>query len=143
MVDYAVFFGMLLLVLGLFIYYLIHEKEMKVEASPYVREQMKCESPIERKLFHNLYLRNHQITTQYPVGKYRLDMAIPHLKIAIECDGKAYHTSPDQRAHDKKRDRYLRSRGWKVLRFSGSKIHRDVMSCINKIEEEIIKSTPI
>ncbi|MBO8155871.1 MAG: DUF559 domain-containing protein [Bacillaceae bacterium] len=51
-----------------------------------------------------------------------------------ECDGKAYHSSPEQKTHDRKKDRYLSRRGWTVLRFSGSEIHRNVRKVVDAIE---------
>jgi very-short-patch-repair endonuclease len=59
------------------------------------------------------------------------------LEIAIECDGKAYHSTPAQKARDRQKDAYLRSKGWKVLRFSGSMINGSLVDAIKRIEEEI------
>ena len=139
MLDYLVFFG--LLALGIVVFVLIMRNKKNVveieNEPPFFRELRKCESPIERKLLRALWNRNHNVVCQYPFGWYRLDMAIPGLKIDIECDGKAYHSTPAQRAHDKKRNAYLRSKGWKVLRFSGSQIKRDVGTVVKRIEQEI------
>src|SRR5690606_3202032 len=126
--------------------YVLHERKMKgilVELTPFERELNKTESPIERKLFRALWSNNYPVTTQYPFGKYRLDIALPHLKICIEADGKEFHSSRKQKAHDRKRDKYLESHGWVTLRFSGSQINRDLSSVISKIESEIQKKHSI
>lgn len=47
---------------------------------------------------------------------YFLDIAFPSLKVDIEVDGEAYHSSPEQRLRDSNRDRYLINTGWKVIR---------------------------
>lgn len=107
----------------------------------FIKELRKCESPIEKRLFRSLWLKGHRPISQYPVKPYRLDMALPALKIAIEADGKAFHSSSEQKAHDRKRDAYLRSKGWIVLRFTGSQIHRNINSVIKNIEAEIHKKT--
>ena len=111
-----------------------------VEASEYE----KCESPIERRLYNGLVSYGLHPRTQYPAGrKYSIDIAFPGPKVAIECDGKAFHSSPKQKAHDRKKDRYLESQGWMVLRFSGSRIHRNLPSVVKKISEELTKRTNV
>ena len=46
-------------------------------------------------------------------------------KIALECDGYEYHSSPDQKMNDEIRTRKLKSNGWHdVLRYSGKEIYR-------------------
>jgi hypothetical protein len=46
-------------------------------------------------------------------------------KIAIECDGYDYHSSPIQKREDDIRARKLKKSGWKeILRYSGSEIYR-------------------
>lgn len=77
------------------------------------------------------------------MSPYRLDLALPEYRIAIECDGKAHHSSPKQKAHDRKRDKYLRSKGWTTLRFSGKDINGNMSKVINRIESEIQKKHSI
>lgn len=100
-------------------------------------QRLKTESPIERRLFDALYKRGHNPRTQERVGRYRLDLAFPKRKIAIECDGHAYHSTPEQKARDKRRDRYLVRNGWMVLRFTGKEIHRNPKVCCEKIEKKM------
>lgn len=47
---------------------------------------------------------------------YRIDFAYPPLLIAIEIDG-PHHRLERSKAKDRRRDAYLRSLGWEVLRF--------------------------
>jgi very-short-patch-repair endonuclease len=46
---------------------------------------------------------------------YRLDLAYPELKLAVEYDGQEHHTSSDDRAHDRLRRDYLRRLGWTIV----------------------------
>ncbi len=48
-------------------------------------------------------------------GAVRLDLAYPRLRIAIEYDGLAFHSSPEQRARDAARRQALRDNGWLVI----------------------------
>lgn len=49
-----------------------------------------------------------------------LDVAIPHLKLAIEVDGMAYHVDVDRFQRDRTRQNALVNMGWTVLRFTWS-----------------------
>lgn len=114
---------------------------MPIPKESYEREIWKCESPIERRLYRGLINNHLYPIPQYKVGKYRIDLAFPHQLIAIECDGKAYHSTPKQKAQDKRKDRFLQESGWTVLRFSGSKIHRDLPGVIRKVAECVKKES--
>jgi hypothetical protein len=46
---------------------------------------------------------------------FRLDLAYPLHKVAVEYDGRAYHDSLQQRQHDERRRRWLREHGWTVI----------------------------
>jgi very-short-patch-repair endonuclease len=90
------------------------------------------ESPLERMFYELAFLDLH-IYPQHPVGRYRLDFAIPDKRIAIELDGHDYHKTKYQRTHDAKRDRWLYGQGWHVLRFTGTEIHQNLDRCIDEI----------
>ncbi len=47
-----------------------------------------------------------------------LDLAFPELKLAIEIDGFAFHSSPDRFQRDRSRQNLLIGEGWMVLRFT-------------------------
>lgn len=92
-------------------------------------------SPIERKLYVALKQAGYEVKSQYAFGAYRCDLAIPKYKLAIECDGAMYHRSKKQKALDRKKENYIRQRHkWKLLRFTGSQIHRDAAQCVAKIK---------
>jgi len=46
---------------------------------------------------------------------YRLDLAYPRARIAIEYDGAEHHTRPADRRRDEMRRDWLRAHGWRVL----------------------------
>lgn len=79
---------------------------------------------------HKLPPCEYGVVMQYPVGPYRLDMALfvhpadePMQKIAIECDGERFHTGPLAEKRDQIRDRYLRGVGFQVWRYPGWLLH--------------------
>jgi hypothetical protein len=49
------------------------------------------------------------------VPTYRLDLAYPRARIAIEYDGRDHHTSRDDRARDEARRTWLGAHGWTVI----------------------------
>lgn len=88
------------------------------------------------------------IYQQAKIGQYRadflihdcsvpLEIASPRLMI-VECDGHAFHErTKEQARRDKQRDRNFQSRGYKVLRFTGSEIFADPEAVANEIWNEL------
>lgn len=101
-------------------------------------EKRECESWIEQRLYDALTNKGYMVRKQVRCGPYRIDLCIGN--IAIECDGKAFHSSPDQKIYDKRRSAYLYRHGYKsVLRFTGSDINTDVQKCVGAIEKKLFK----
>lgn len=79
--------------------------------------------------------------------KYRLDFLIEclvdnkkHL-FAIECDGHEFHEkTKKQAARDKARERNLMSKGYKIIRFTGSEIWNDPGKCASDIVDIVQNS---
>jgi very-short-patch-repair endonuclease len=72
------------------------------------------------------------LVRQQPVGHYRIDFAIPRRRIGIELDGFASHSSTEDIASDRYRQRRLEEAGWYIIRFSGLEVHRNVEACIRE-----------
>lgn len=112
-----------------------------------------CQSPIEMLMLIGLYrymilsfprVSIVEIINQYPEGPYRIDLALGvfyegnKYKLAIECDGHNYHEKTEVQArHNKKRDRYLQSKGWFVARFTGKEIVENPKKCAEQAIELI------
>lgn len=73
-------------------------------------------TPIERWLWHDIRAVDLVVYPQYPVEGFFVDFANPKAKVAIECDGEAYHHDKEK---DAARDKKLRDAGWCVYRISG------------------------
>lgn len=85
---------------------------------------------------------------QIQVGPYRVDILIydatlpfeiaqPRLMI-VECDGHDFHErTKEQARRDKQRDRFFQSRGFKVLRFTGSEIWADPEACADEVVDQL------
>ena len=77
------------------------------------------ESPFEEEVYEELmrYFDPEEIVIQYKFAEFRIDLVflskntnVP--KIAIECDGKQYHSSKEAYLHDIHRQRILESKGF-------------------------------
>jgi very-short-patch-repair endonuclease len=75
---------------------------------------------------------------QFPLGRYLYDWAIlrkehQHPVILVECDGKEFHSTPEQMENDARKDKLARSKRIFLRRFAGSEIHRAPDHCVAKI----------
>lgn len=73
--------------------------------------------------------------------RYRLDFALfcEKGRIDIECDNEKSHSAPSQVKKDRKRDRYLRKRGWTVLRFPGTRVVHEPEECIETVRKTVVR----
>lgn len=79
-------------------------------------------SPIERGMWHDIRCVGLVMYPQFPVERYFVDFANPVAKVAIECDGAAWHADKDK---DMLRQKRIESLGWTVYRASGSDCLKD------------------
>jgi len=110
---------------------------------PYKINHSSCISYPE-KIFKE-YLEKNNIKGwihQMQFSLYQIDFAFPEYKLAVEIDGYT-HTLDKVKKIDKKRDLYLKEKGWKTLRISTKKVKNNVYECINIVlsylEEKMIE----
>jgi very-short-patch-repair endonuclease len=78
-----------------------------------------AQSEAERVLIK--LLRDNNITgwkANYPLAGFKIDVAFPGEKVAVETDGWAFHTSQEDFQTDRERQNKIALFGWKVLRFT-------------------------
>ena len=75
--------------------------------------------------------------SQYRIGKYSCDFALPQYNLVIEVDGDYWHSLSASIKRDKRKDIYLSSKGWIVLRFKEKDIYRNLTKCLIKINKYI------
>ena len=103
------------------------------------RKLRQNQTPQETKMWN--ILRNQQIKgckfrRQYPIGEYIVDFVCKEIKLIIEIDG-GQHNTPEQINYDKKRTKYLNSKGYKVLRFWNNEIDKNLEGVYKKIVDVI------
>jgi very-short-patch-repair endonuclease len=125
--------------------------EIKEEWIDVVKDKIiQCQSPIE-KLFlieweyqnNSFYfggdLKDYYIKPQFIIEGYgyKVDFMIINTTrpdwIVVELDSYLWHGStPDQFAKEKERERDITKLGYKLFRFSGKEIYRNVEKCVNE-----------
>jgi len=85
-------------------------------------------------------LRNHQLgglkfRRQQPIGKYIPDFVCFEARLIVEADG-AHHYPPP--LYDRRRDGWLTSMGFTVLRFPNRKILKDPRSVLEQIYRQAV-----
>lgn len=88
---------------------------------------------IRAKRFHGIKFRR-----QVPVGPYIADFLCVSKKIIIEIDGDS-HCFANAKIHDRKREDYLRSEGFEVLRFGNGQTVESLENVLSQIYNAICK----
>jgi hypothetical protein len=79
-------------------------------------------TPIESAMWADIRAEDAILYPQYPVGRFFVDFGNPVAKVAVECDGAAYHR--DQ-AREEARDEALMDMGWHVYHLTGRECFTD------------------
>jgi very-short-patch-repair endonuclease len=108
----------------------------EVAQDPSIASDPSFDSAVEQ-----LFWRSHQthyyaelvgLTPQHPVGRYRLDFALPAQKIGLEIDGLAYHGGQKEFVADRQRQRDLELEGWRILRFAAQEVMVNADDCVRQ-----------
>lgn len=78
------------------------------------------ESSIEKKVRLFLKTLNILFEQEYRIARYSIDFFIPHLNLAIECDGNYWHRN---KTRDKKKNAFLKKSHIKLLRLTEDEIN--------------------
>lgn len=84
--------------------------------------------------FMTQWKTGYRCVREYVVRPYIADFAFPDLKVIIEADG-GYHDGRVE--YDNRRDAYLSSIGWTVIRFRNEAILEDTDQTIHEIVEQL------
>ena len=73
----------------------------------------------------------------YEVGPYRLDFAYPEIRLGIELDGYAFHSSKVAWERDLRRQNELLALGWILLRFTWTDVTQRGEAVIAEIRRHV------
>jgi very-short-patch-repair endonuclease len=90
-------------------------------------------TPAEEKLW--AHLRTHRMADahfrrQHAIGNYIVDFCAPRRKLIVELDGSQHL---EQEEYDAERTEFLKSKGYKVLRFWNNDVMNNIDSVLNVI----------
>ena len=109
------------------------ERDRRVPRARRLRRDM---TDAERKLWWHLRrlpIEHSYFRRQATIGPYFADFACHERRLIIEIDG-AQHNEPENVVRDAQRSAYLRSHGYRILRFWNN----DVLKNINGVMEAIL-----
>ncbi|MEU4772443.1 AAA domain-containing protein [Micromonospora sp. NPDC023644] len=102
--------------------------------------ERRCDSDFERAVLRRILGRGYRPLPQFRIGGYRIDFVLPApdgRRLAIECDGDAYH-GPDQWESDMRRQAVLERVGNCVfVRIRGSVFSRDPEAALEPLWQRI------
>ena len=78
----------------------------------------------------------YRFRRQHPIGPFIADFADVRARLVVEVDG-ATHGTDDEQEYDRRREGYLRRRGWRVLRFTNSDVYESLGSVVEAIHAAI------
>jgi len=82
----------------------------------------------------------YKFKRQVPIGKYIVDFLCTDTKIIIELDGSG-HLEPIQIQHDDEREKYLKEKGYKVIRVLNTEL-KNMESVLEYIKINIENPSP-
>ncbi|HEV2239176.1 MAG TPA: DUF559 domain-containing protein [Ktedonobacterales bacterium] len=115
----------------------------KLEAAAEINDLFHA-SPLEDRVWGALKAEGLSAEREYFVpgdrnGMYALDFALfgQERNLDIECDGDRYHANPSRARGDNRRNNFLTSRGWSVLRFDTTNIRDELPAVMAQIHAAI------
>lgn len=98
-------------------------------------------SIFEEEVGKALTERGYKLEAQVRVGAYRIDLVASYQdqQVAIECDGEAFHSSPEQIQADMHRQAILERCGWRFERLRGSHYYGDKPGAIEYLIKRLNK----
>lgn len=101
-------------------------------------------SPLERSVAQVLtaadlppFRREHPVVVDG--GVYYLDFAWPHFKIAVEADGRRWHSDPASFERDRARLNALTAAGWRVLRVTERQARSDPGAIRARVRDLVVR----
>lgn len=101
-------------------------------------EISKTESIFEMEIFQALTTAGYNVKSQFKISNYRIDLVVEssNSRVAIECDGEAFHTI-DNYEDDLYRQNQLERLGWRFLRIRGSQYFSNKTATIRDLIQKI------
>jgi very-short-patch-repair endonuclease len=101
------------------------------------RQLRQEQTPAEKKIWQRV--RNHQLNNlpirrQHPIGPYVVDFCCEPPKVVIEIDGDS-HFETEQMQFDQERTDWLKTSGYRVIRFTNDEVHHNFEAVLQSIAD--------
>src|ERR1700730_9966315 len=90
-----------------------------IRARAFRRKLTRAETILWSKLRHGL--GGMLFRRQHPIGPYIADFACIRARLVVEVDG-ATHSTDAERRYDARREAFLRSRSWQIVRVTNDEV---------------------
>lgn len=93
------------------------------------------DSLFEQRVYNRIVSRGFQVKPQFKALNYSIDLVVEgeSARLAIECDGDHWHSSPEQVENDRRRQSILERAGWKFVRIFESDFYLDAAQQMDRI----------
>jgi very-short-patch-repair endonuclease len=101
----------------------------------FARKLRREQTNAERRLWsmlRNRHVGNHKFRRQEPIGPYIVDFVCFEARLIVELDGEL-HDRPEAITYDAMRTAFLKSRGFRVLRFWNRELDESADSVVHAI----------
>ncbi|TCK21860.1 very-short-patch-repair endonuclease [Pseudonocardia endophytica] len=100
-----------------------------------------AESVTERRLVAGLRRAGIEGFVQgLPLGDWKIDIAFPAARLAVEIDSWAWHTDPVRFARDRAKGNAIVAAGWRLLRFTWRDVTEHPDRCVDLIRSELARA---
>jgi len=93
--------------------------------------------PAEQKLWRELRKLDVHIRRQAPIGPYIADFACHSRNLVIEVDGEVHERLAEVALRDYERAEWLKSRGYRVIRFTNRQVENDTFAVIQEVKHQL------
>jgi len=107
----------------------------------YLRNNATLQEKILWKYLRKRGLLNIKFRRQQPIGCYIVDFISIEKNLIIELDGGQHNTNKSME-YDKKRDEFLQSKGYKIIRIWNNHVTNNIDGVIEYLKSEINNPTP-
>lgn len=96
---------------------------------------------LEQRVFSDIAERGYHVNSQVEVNNRRIDLVVTGgtARMAVECDGDAFQSTPLQRISDLEREQELKRCGWTFWRVRESEYYLDRAAAMSSLWETLAK----
>ncbi len=112
------------------LYDILKEKAKEMRNKPTEAEKMLW------NVLSNKGIDGFKFRRQHIIGEYIVDFVCLEKRLIIEVDG-SIHNTPEQKEHDNQRTEWLKSKGFRIIRYTNNQVTNDIFNTLENIKKEL------